>query len=117
MPLPRDPSKGIVAASIKRHEILRRVRSSASVNPVGPAPTINTLCSYIVRKIKIVRCTNVKAKITVNPPKDRHRRTRHRRQGGLRGGVDAPRGARAQSRNDEPLLLREDQRRSDRSDG
>src|SRR5580692_2181493 len=117
MPLPREPSKGVFAASIKRNAILRRARSSASVKPVGPAPTINICFSYIVRQIIMVLCTNVKTKITVDSRENRHRRTRHRRQGGVRGGLDAPRGARAQSRNDEPLLLREDQRRFDRSDG
>src|SRR5262249_60902271 len=124
-PLPRDPSKGVAAASIKRNEMLRRARSIASVNPVGPAPTIITVVSYIVRKIVIVQCTkvnlvvqctkvnlvvqctNAEAKTTVNPREDRPGGARHRRQGRLRSGIDAPCGARAQSRDDEPLLLRE----------
>src|SRR5215510_11804265 len=115
MPLPRDPSKGVAAASIKRNGILRRARSIASVNPVGPAPTIIAAVSYTIRKIVIVRCTkvnivvqctNAEAKTTINSPEDRHGRARHRRQGRLRSGVDAPCGARAQSRDDEPLLLR-----------
>src|SRR5215470_1842866 len=115
MPLPRDPSKGVAAASIKRNGILRRARSIASVNPVGPAPTINTVVSYTIRKIVIVQrtkgnivgqCIYAEAKTTVKPREDRHGRSRHRRQRRLRGGVNAPCGARAQSRDDESLSLR-----------
>src|SRR5271165_563117 len=67
MPLPRDPSNGVRSASISRDEIPRRARSSASVRPVGPAPTINTLVSYIVRnylKWYAVRMSREKLQLT-----------------------------------------------------
>ena len=59
--------EGAAAASIRRNEIPRRARSSASVNPVGPAPTINTVVSYIVRIYLMVQCTNVKKKSALEP--------------------------------------------------
>ena len=67
MPLPRDPSKGVAAGLDQTKGIPRRARSMARVKPVGPAPAINTVVSYIVRYIVMVQCTNVKTKIAVDP--------------------------------------------------
>ena len=43
--------EGSSAASMRRQEIPRRRRSRARVKPVGPAPIIKTVSSYMVRKI------------------------------------------------------------------
>src|SRR5271170_1911850 len=110
MPLPREPVKGVSAASIKRQWIFRRRRSRARISPVGPAPAINTVGSYIVRKYIMVQRTNVKRKSTTQPRSDWCRGTRYRRRRRISGGFDAPRGQGAQRRDDEPLLLRQDKR-------
>src|SRR5215469_13723913 len=116
IPFPREPAKGVLAASTRRKAIDRRASSIANVRPVGPAPTMRTFVSYIVRITLIVHCTNVKSPATEQGrdcrccPCDRGCR-------GICGGVNATSRTGTWRRNDESLLLCEVEGGADLCDG
>src|SRR5215469_7120826 len=116
IPFPREPAKGVLAVSTRRKAIDRRASSMANVRPVGPAPTMRTSVSYIVRITLIVHCTNVNHPATEQGG-DRRRCPCDCGCRGICGGLNATNRPGTWGGNDESLLLREVEGRADLCDG